>query len=526
MLVIILKKDIININMTIFSKLKKGFWILLLGAILSFRFVFLDFGLPQVFQADEVELLEYPLNYAVNVKNILSMDISYLKPFSFVYGTLPSYLNTVLLVPFLKITSMFELSQDRYYIYLYLRIIYAIFSVFSCIGVYFLAKEITNNKRISYIATVLFSMNYLYFWLSKYLNNDTLIVLFTIYFLIFYLRYKNTHQEKYLYISMLFIAFGISTKITFGLILLYPLFDLLISKKYKKISISLSILFFIYLITNPFSFINFFEFIQRILEMRVKENGIVIDSYNPSPLKYIFGLTTILSIPILVFGIFNIFKKISLKKFDVVMYVVIVNILFFSFSSRYVERWLIPVFPILIIYALQFLYEGRYKFFRRLLVFIVFLETFFNFYVVNVELSFGANLSRAIGLFKEVHAKETKKLYLITERGLNPFNTLRRSSLLVSEIQFNPYVSEGAFESYPDDPKNYDYIVFSTKVRNYYLNPNIQKLNPEYSRKWENFYNVLNSEDFQLIYNFNTPFKTIINQEDILIFKKRELISN
>lgn len=512
--------------MSLLSKIKKTFWVGLLAAILLLRFLFLDFGLPLVFQADEVELLEYPLNYAVNFKNVFTGDLSYLKPFSFVYGTLPTYLNTLLLVPFLKFTSMFDLSQDRYFIYLYLRSIYAVFSVIACIGVYFLAKEITNNKRISYIATVIFSLNYLYLWLSKYLNNDTLIVLFTIYFLIYYLRYKNTHQDKFLYISMLFLGFGISTKVTFAILLLYPLFDLLLKKKYKKLSISVTMLFFIYLVTNPFSFINFFEFIQRILEMRVKENGIVIDSYSPSPLKYLFGLTSVLTIPILVFGLFNLFKKISNKQFDIVMFVLIFNILFFSFSARYVERWLIPVFPILIIYALQFLYEGRYKFFRRLLVFIVMLETFFNFYVINVELSFGANLSRAVTVFKEVHSNETKKLYLITERGLNPFNTLRRTSMLVTELQFNPYVSEGAFNSFPDDPRNYDYIVFSTKVRNYYQNPNIEKINPEYTKKWEDFYKTLNSEEFQLLYNFNTPFRSIINQEDILIFKKRELLSN
>lgn len=486
------------------------------------RFIFLDFGIPYVLQADEVEMSEYSLKYAVNFKRFVQGDMNFFKPFSFVYGTLPTYTNTILLVPFLKITSWMEWSQDRYFIYLYLRTIYALFSVFTCIGVYFLSKQITKNKSISFLASILFSINYSFFWLSKYLNNDVLIVLFLVYFLIFYLKFVESTKTKYLYLSMLFLGFGISTKITFGLVLIYPIFDLIFKKFYKKLSISLTIIFFIYLITNPFTFIFPLEFINRVLEMRVKENGIVIDSYNTSTLKYFYSLINNLTIPIVVLGLFKILYDLKNKKIEITSYIIIIFIVFFSSSSRLVDRWVLPIYPLLIINFFAMIVLINFKYVKEFFIGLVFILTLNSYVSSNLELSQGSNLKKAYLDFMNNYTKEGKSVYIVTERGLNPFGYVIRKEMSYAQAPVRLYVSEGAFDYFPENPENYDFIVFSSKVRDYYLNPYIYDLNPSYVEKWEGFFNTLVDKDkFEVLGFYGSAQKSLINQENIIIFKKK-----
>lgn len=508
--------------MIVIRFLKNYFFLILISLILFTRFIYLDFGLPLVFQADEVEMVEYSLKYSVNIRKIFEGDFYFFKPFSFVYGSLPAYFNTLLLVPFLKITSVLELSQDRFYIYLYLRSIYALLSIFACIGVYFLALQISDkNKKLAYLATLLFSLNFYFYWLSKYLNNDVLVVLFTVYFLLFYLKYKAENKIKYFYLSMLFLGFGIGTKVTFAIAAVYPLIEFLLKKNYRKILISIGILFLVYLVTNPFTFLYSNEFIQRILEMRVKENGIVIDSYNTSYFKYLFSLFNLISIPVTIFSLFYIIKKIYRKEIDITIFISIFYILFFSFSSRLVDRWLMPIFPILIIYSLIFLDSLKSKYLKILMIIGIFTEVLFKFLLTNLELSYNANLLNAFYTFRNSHSNEFKNVYVLTERGLNPFNSLKRTNLGIDSQQFVPYVSENAFNISPNDVNLYDYVVYSSKVRSYFLNPYIYNLNPKFVETWEGSYKTLNSDKFELVYKFETPFNTIINQENIYIYRKK-----
>jgi len=499
-------------------------WLLptIFGLILVTRFLYLDFGLPYVLQADEVEMAEYSLKYAVNLNKFFAGDIYFFKPFSFVYGTLPSYMNTLLLVPFLKFTSFFDLSQDRYYIYLYLRVWYTLFSVFACLGVYFLAKQITKNKLISYLAAILFSINFYFLWLSKYLNNDLLVVLFLIYFIYFYLKFTETQKSKFLYLSMIFVGLGVATKVTFGLVLLYPIVDLILRKFYKKLSISFSIIFFVYLITNPFTFLFPFEFIQRILEMRVKENGIVIDSYNTSYFKYIISLMDNITIPVVVLGIFKILLDFKNKKFDITSYIILIFIVFFSTSQRLVDRWVLPIYPLLIINFFIMISFIKMKYLKELIIGIVFLFSFNNYAQANIELSNGSNLKKAYLDFIENHTEPGKIIYIVTERGLNPFGYVVRKEMFYAQAPVRLYVNEGAFEFFPDNPTNYDFIVFSSRVRDYYLNPYIYDLNPDYVVRWEGFFKeLLNPEKFEVLGFYGSPNKSLLNQENIIIFKKK-----
>lgn len=496
--------------------------VLLLILILLGRFLYLDYGLPYIQQADEVELVEYPLNYAVNIKKIFHGDYEFFKPFSFVYGTFPAYLNTLLLVPFLKFTSFFELSQDRYFIYLYLRVIYALFSIFSCLGVYFVAKELTKDRFIPLLASLLVSLNYTFLWLSKYLNNDSLIVLFTIWFVYFYLKFSKSLENKFLYLSIFFIALGISTKITFIIVLLYPVIDLVLKKKFKEIIFSSLLILFVYLVTNPFTFIFPQEFFNRVLEMRIKENGIVVDSFNTSPFKYLNSVYLNLGLLITIFGFYKIYLDFVNKKIDVTTITAIVFILFFSISQRLVDRWVVPIYFILIINSLLIIYELKGKLLQKLILLTLFLVFANKFIGVNLELSENAPMRNSYLFFKDKYFLPEKRIYIVTEKGLNPYFDLGKKGMGYFQAPVVLYESEGAFKSFPDNPKNYDFIIFSTKVRDYYLNPYIQKINPQYSNKWETFYlELTNSNNFEIVGFFGSNNPSLINKENILIFRKK-----
>jgi hypothetical protein len=123
--------------------------------------------------------------------------------------------------------------------------------------------------------------------------------------------------------------------------------------------------------------------------------------------------------------------------------------------------------------------------------------------------------------FKENLTTKPAKVYLLTERGLNPYTSLNSADLSITTQQFIPYVSENAFNLFPYNPENYEYVIFSSKVRKYYSNPNIYKLNPEYYSRWEKFYQDLNSEKFEKVSSFETPFPSALDQENIYIFRKK-----
>ena len=496
--------------------------IIFLCLILLSRFLFLDFGLPLIQQADEIELVEYPLNYSVNFKKLFEGDFAFFKPFSFVYGTFPTYLNTLLLIPFLKFTSTFSLSQDRYCIYLYLRVIYCLFSIISCLGVYLVSKKLINDNLNSIIATIIFSLNINYLWLSKYLNNDNLIILFTIWFTYFYLKFKETIKIKYLYISIFFIALGISTKITYLILLLIPFIDLVYQKKFKELFLSIFLIAIVYLFTNPFTFIYPQEFLNRILEMRVKENGIVIDSYNTSPFKYIYSLYSNLGILVLIFGFIKIYFDCKEKKYEFTTSILLLFLIFFSLSSRLVDRWLIPIYFILIINFLIVISKIHQNLLQKILLFYILIIFSIKFVLANIELSYGDPMKNSYLDFRKNYYLPGKSIYVVTEKGLNPYISLGKKEMLYFQAPVVLYESESAFQSFPDNPKKYDFIVFSSKVRDYYSNPYIYKLNPEYTKKWESFFEELNvREDFDLVGFYGMPNNSILNLEKIYIFRKK-----
>ena len=507
----------------LFKKILTVFLSLIFISLLFSRFLFLDFGLPHVYQADEPELVEYSLKYAVNMEKLRNGDFNFFKPFSFVYGTLPTYTNTLLLFPFLKITNFFDLSQGRYEIYLYLRIIYALFGVLACVGVYYLAKEILENVNLALVSSILFSLVYSFVWLTKYVNNDTLIVLVSVWMLYYFLKYERRGEKKNLYLAIFFLATGISIKITFALALFYPLIKLALNKKYVELANSFLILFVTYFLTNPFTFFYFQEFLNRILEMRTKENGIVIDSYNTNPFKYFFSITDQTSIFVLIFSTLAIFEFSKKKTMNFAIYFILINLLFFSLSSRLVERWIIPILPILIIYSIQQILKIKNKLLGYFFLSLIFFEITIRFIAINTELNEGSSIVRAYLYIKENYQTEPASFLVVSERGLHPIKggNFRGSPVIVQDFQFNPYESEGAFQSFPEGFENFENIVFSTRVKDYYSNPYIQRVKPEYFQKWNSFYKLLNNSDIYFKKSFGSDSRKFSKQESIEIYTKK-----
>ena len=505
----------------VIHKLKKNiFWIVFIPILLS-RFYFLDFGLPLIPQADETELVEYPLNYAVNINKLFQGDYNFFKPFSFVYGTFPSYLNTFLLTGFLKFTSFLDLTQDRFYIYLYLRFFYATIGAVTCILVYFLIKTFTKNQVVVKITTLLFSLNFTFLYLSKYINNDVLIVFFGVLFLLFFQKLQNQENLRNLTILGIILGLGVGTKITFGLFALLPLFYFAKEKKIKQFFVLTIISLLFYSISNPFTLINFNEFYQRIMEMRVKENGIVIDSYDPNPLKYFFSIHTNLFLTILTFFIFGIVVNIYKKNFNYPMLIIAIFIVFFSFSTRLVDRWLVPIYPLIIFYAIEFISTLRIKVLGYMLYGLIFINFTLFYTILSIEFSQTPNINQSFYYFKNELQISNSKILVITHRGQQPFSSLNnKNGNVVTDFQFIPYVNEGAFETNPPSFENYDYVIFSSRVSDYYSNPEISKINPDFKAKWDTYFQNLNNK-LSLEKSFKSDF-SLTKQENIFVFKKRD----
>ena len=121
--------------------------------------------------------------------------------------------------------------------------------------------------------------------------------------------------------------------------------------------ITVSLAFFS--LSNPFSIINFNLFISRILEMKSREAGAVLSSVNTSPLKYVSAIISILSIPatiIFFISLFIVFKEdIKDEKERYLEHVLLIGnifiyLVFFSLNKRLVDRWILPIIPLTVIY--------------------------------------------------------------------------------------------------------------------------------------------------------------------------------
>jgi len=499
--------------------------ILILG--LYFRLHAINFGLPHCFHADEPEIVELAVKYTYQIRNILkTKDFYKLIPISFVYGMFPTYLLTVGTMIFSKAGNLLHIPFDKQTIYIFLRALTAISSLALVPITIQLYKNAFGkiSKMEMLILTFLIALNWKLIVLSHYVNMDIfLTILLNLAFLLVSYYLKNPKKSIFVVLTGLLFGFSIGTKITAGLSL--PLFMYLFAKK-KDFRSLFAFLFLTYIgfaISNPFSLIFMKDFIYRILEMQLKEGGMVFDSVNSNPFKHILSLISIVTPFIFIASLYGKIEtfvhKRTLDLFQLFLFAnILVYIIFFSLNSREIDRWLLPIIPVVLIFSAKGFAKlvqltSKKAFIGVLLVTI---PTYLYYPLLTLK-QFNRNTPKSEAyLWLRNNVPQQSNKLAITEEGLDPLNKLQ--GILVKRPKV--YSTENAHFDFPPSPIGYDYIILSSKPMNNFERKEVREKYPFYSQKWKEFENtVKNPKYFALEKEFTLPKPNLVNLSDVYIYK-------
>ena len=507
--------------------------LLILGIGLFFRTWNLGFGLPHSFYADEPEIAELAIRYTYEFKDIVSNNNYYkLIPISFVYGTLPSYLLTIKVMGISKLLNLLHIPFNKTTLYILMRFMMVMFSLLIVFSSAILYKKIYKNSFGFYLTLLFLSLNWKFIVHSHYVNADIILTsLLNLSFLFLYLAIKKNFDNLNTVLSAIFFGLAVGTKFT-ALISL-PLFLFLLiflaKKDYKATFGFFGTSLATFMITNPFSIIFFKDFSFRIFEMFFKEAGMVFDSVDSNPFKYVCAIIFLIGLPLLLFSIAGIVKSLREKgnREDKVFHIflignILVYILFYSLQSRRIDRWLLPILPILVIYASYGIYLikkilPKYMFWTLLFL----LSIIYFYYPILLLYQFKRDTPKS-SAYKWAKANIPIRQILLpyilvyTEEGLDPMNKLQGAKV----EKVNVYVSENAQLFYPKDPSLYEYVIISSRPMSNYKRPEVKKAYPYYSQRWEEFERKLqNKNDFELIKDFSLPKPNLIPLSDVFVYK-------
>lgn len=527
--------------------MKKGMLFLFILLGFGLRLWNINFGLPHSWYADEPEIGEPAIKYTYEIKGILiNNDIYKLIPQSYVYGTFPVYFYTILTMIFSKTLGILGIAFAKMDLYVFMRVINAVIS-FALIPVfYLLIKRLGLTKRplLAIIGVLLVAFNWKLIVHAHYLNHDIIITLLILLANLFFYRYLQKHGASgenrdgdtvnTLFFA-LFFGLAVSTKIT--VLLTFPIYlaIFLRHENFKNLLASIFIVIGIFIVTNPFAWLFMGDFLGRLLEMRIKEGGMVFDSVNYSPFKYIEALSWILTLPVLLLSLLGITKSLTVRDngsvkdgarkqfYLVIILQIIFYLVFFSLQSRRVDRWMLPIVPNLILFslvALNYLLD-LFKKPSLKLIGIVLLGAFALYYLYFPALllkHFQRNTPKSASyIWAKENLPPLSTKFGITEEGLDPLNKLPTAIIW----QFNVYESESAQLIYPPDPTLYDYVFISSRPMFWTKNPEVVKKYPYYALKWSQFEESLNDPSkFMHIKSFELPRPNLIPLSNVSIYQK------
>lgn len=497
--------------------------ILLIG--LFWRLYHIDFGLPQSFYADEPEISEPAIKYTYDMKSIIkNKDYFELIPISYVYGTLPVYFMTASLMVFSRSLNILHIGFDKTTIFIFIRVLTALISLGVVCVVGLIAKKHFANNTVFIGTLLLTALNWKLIVHAHYANADIILVLLLLISFYFTWKYDQVPNNQNLFLAALFFGFAVGTKVT-ALISLPIYFYLILKKKdiYGVPGFIFSALIS-FIVTNPFSIIFFNDFSFRVFSMLTKEGGMVFDSVDTSLFKYVYGLNAMVTFPILALFIFGMIYKLHIspkKDFDIFLLAnLVLYFVFFSIQSRRVDRWLLPILPIIFMYAAYafWLLTTRLKrFYQKTLLFSIVLAI----YMINPVLLLTQfqrwTPKSAAYLWAKTNLPITATKLSYTEEGLDPMNKLP----LATVIQYPVYVAEEAQLAYPLDPLNYTYVILSSRPMENFKRPAVVNAYPNYANAWSNFEKtVQNPKYFALVKDFALTKPNLIPLSDVFIYKQ------
>lgn len=481
----------------------------------------IGFGLPHSFYADEPEIAELAIKYTYEIRNIISQkDYFKLIPISFVYGTFPTYLLALATMFFSKMGNLLNLPFDKTSVYVFLRSFSSVLSFFIVPIVSYLYFKLFKDKLGAVITFALLALNWKLIVHAHYINTDIFLTLLTsLSFLSLYNLYKSEEDTKWTVLTGILVGLAIGTKFTAVLTLPLYIYIILKRKDWKTMAGFILVIFATFIISNPFSLIFANNFVFRMWEMLTKEGGLVFDSVDTSLLKYIFGLAWIVTPLILLmslYGKWKAFKKSEDRPFHMFLILnVIFYLVFYSLQSRRVDRWLLPVVPIVLLYAGRGIVSLRRKFlFLPLLVLITISYLYFPI-LLTMQFQEDTPKSAAYVWVRDNLSPSSNKL-VYTEEGLDPMNKLLGERV----IQYQVYESENAQFFMPEDPNGYNYVILSSRPMKNFKRKQVREKFPFYAEKWDFFEEqIYKSGNFKLIKVFELPKPNLIPLSNVFIYE-------
>jgi len=527
-----------------FKKYKYLLLILFISAFgLFFRVWNLNFGLPHSYYADEPEITGFALTYAAELKDAVINGAWYkLVPISYVYGMFPTYLMVPFIIVFSKVLHLLKISFDSSTIYLFVRYINSLLSFLIVPGISYLYLRVFKDKVGSIIAFFLLAFNWKLIAHSHYANADIfLTLLLSLSFLTLFLYSEKKSDTLYTLLTGLLFGFAVGTKITALLTLPLYLFIYFKKKDYRGLVAFCFLMFGAFVVSNPFSIIFSTDFVFRIYSMIFKEAGLVFDSVDLNPLKYIYGLGFMVTIPVLLSSILgfytilkNNFKLNSHKLFHLFLLgTVVLYFIFYSIQSRRVDRWLLPIVPILIFYAsfyisklLNFYINNKKlsKLYFYITSFLLILcGVYYLYFPVILLNQFQRNTPRSSAYLWLRDTFLTRplphRILVYTEEGLDPMVKLNN----IDVVKVKVYENDGAFLFFPANTAAYKYVVVSSRIMENFKKPEVISKYPTFYNKWNSFEEKLNSTDFKLIKSFEVSGQNIIPLSNIYIYENQKL---
>lgn len=504
---------------------KKVIILLILALGLFLRFYHLDFGLPQSFRADEPELVEPAIFYTYQIRDIVKNNNYYkLIPISYVYGTFPAYLFTLFIMGASKAHNLLNISFPKENMYLLIRAFHALLSLAIPVGGAWLYKHIFKSKTGAVFTLLFLTLNWKLIVHGHYANADLIITgLLTFSFIPLYAYYKKKGDDTILTTTTaLLYGLAVGTKITALLTFPLYLYIFIVKKNYKNFLAFILIVLGVFIFTNPFSLVFSNNFMLRIMEMATKESGMALDSVDLSPFKYLASLLYTATPLLASLSVVGIYKKIKEKNelpihFFLIGHLVL-YLLFFSLGNRRVDRWLLPILPITVmygVYGLRKISAVLNKKSALLLTSIIVVSVCYFPTLLLTQFKEEVPKSEAY-LWMRDNIEHLSTKLVITEEGLDPMNKLKFAEV----AQYPVYTSEGAQFWIPPIPTMYDYVVLSSRPMENFKRKAVKNSFPHYAQRMEEFENiVLDQKRFRLIKSFTLPKPNLIPLSDVFVYE-------
>lgn len=523
--------------------------VLVLAGVIA-RFHHIDFGLPHSFYADEPEFSEVAIKYTYEIKDIIKNNNYYkLIPISYVYGTFPSYFLTITLMIFSKTLNIVHITFDKTTLFIFLRVV--VNSISLCIipltGL--LVYNLSKNKYYGFLAVTLAAINWKFIVHAHYVNADIILTTVNLLSIFLFVKYLDSHtyksptrKHKVIFImSAIFYGIAAGTKIT--ALITAPLLAYIFIRRKDLYGLTMYFLIALgtFMVTNPFSLIFFNDFTFRIFEMLTKEGGVVFDSVDYSLYKYVLALNDMLTSPIFITALLGIgltaknLKKASgsnIEKNILLIGSILLYFIFYTIQSRRVDRWLLPILPLMLVYVpgtvnylLNFIYRKiannkNKEVLKTIAGFTLFLIliTPSLYYIGILSKQFQSDTPKSAAYkWVKTNLPEMSTKLVYTEEGLDPMNKVNFAHV----IKFNVYTSENAQLEQPENPYLYDYVILSSRPMANFQKPYVKEHYPYYANQWQTFLNTVQDPNkFELIKDFTLTKPNLIPLSDVFVYQR------